>query len=178
MIGLQDEVVAAPPRAQESPTKERGGKGRLPKHLPSGRAARVEGGRMLRFSGVGVINTVTDFAVFSIVVAAGITPVAANAVGFLAANLQSYLLNSRITFSEEGRAACVSLIGYIKFLAAHGMSLAVSTILILLLADRIGALPAKAAALGFALVWNYFTSAVFVFSRTAAPPGKEPGGRS
>jgi len=124
---------------------------------------------MIRFGGVGIVNTLADFIIFWALIAAGAPAVAANLAGFLGANLQSYLLNSRITFRAEGRPAAVSFSGYGRFLAAHAMSLAVSTILIVVLAERVGPLPAKAAAMGFTFLWNYTMSARFVFARPACP---------
>lgn len=142
--------------------------------VASGAAGRAERRRMLRFGGVGLVNTVADFAVFWALTALGAAPVAANGAGFVASNLQSYLLNSRITFRVDGRAAAISLIGYGKFLLAHTMSLVVSTLLIVALAERIGALPAKGAAIGVAFLWNYATSAAIVFARRGAATEGRP----
>ncbi|HPE32057.1 MAG TPA: GtrA family protein [Parvularculaceae bacterium] len=125
--------------------------------------ARREGGRMARFGGVGVANTIVDLIVFSALVAAQVPPVAANIASFLAGNLQSYLLNSRITFRVEGAPAPLSLRGYSKFLAAHLFSLALSTAVLLLLAHRIGPMPAKGVAILLGFVCNYAASAFFVF---------------
>lgn len=133
---------------------------------------------MIRFGGVGVANTIADFIIFWALIAAGAPAVAANFTGFLAANLQSYLLNSRITFRAEGRPAAVSLSGYGRFLAAHAMSLAVSTILIVVLADRAGPLAAKAAAMGFTFLSNYAMSALFVFARRDLAEGGQSRGRA
>ncbi len=120
---------------------------------------------MARFGGVGLANTIADFLIFWALIAAGTPPAPANVAGFLVANLQSYLLNSHITFRAEGRPAAVSFSGYGKFLAAHAISLALSTILIVVLADRVGPLPAKAASIAFTFLWNYAMSARFVFAR-------------
>lgn len=143
---------------------------------PWSRIARGEGRRMIRFGGVGVVNTITDFALFGALIAAGASPAPANIAGFLGANLQSYLLNSRITFRVGGRPAALSPPGYMKFLAAHAMSLVASTAMVVILADRVGPLPAKAAAVGFTFVWNYAMSAIFVFARRNAASEGESGG--
>ena len=130
-------------------------------------SVRREGGRMARFGGVGVANTAADFIVFAGLIAVSVAPVIANIAGFLVANTQSYFLNSKVTFRREGRSAPMSFPGYGRFVAAHAFSLVVSSVMILLLADKIGALPAKASAMGFTFLWNYTTSALFVFK-----PGK------
>ena len=118
---------------------------------------------MARFGVVGVANSVLDFAVYSALLAISFTPIAANAIGFFCANLQSYLLNSRFTFRSEGAAAPVSLAGYGRFLVAHLMSLAISTLIVILAAPHIGPHFAKIGAMGFTFVWNYAASAIFVF---------------
>lgn len=130
---------------------------------------------MARFGGVGVANSITDFSTYWVFVAFGAAPALANVAGFIIANLQSYLLNSRFTFSAHGRIAARSLSGYGKFLIAHLMSLAVSTVMILALAGNIGPLPAKAAAMGFTFLWNYTMSALFVFAERDIRSGEEPG---
>ena len=118
---------------------------------------------MARFGGVGVVNTIVDFAVFVGLVTAGAAPIVANGAGFLVANAQSYLLNSKVTFRQQGRAARVSLGGYLRFVAAHALSLAISTAMIALLADRIGVLQTKVLATVVTFLWNYTISVLFVF---------------
>ena len=106
--------------------------------------------------------------------ALGLAPVAANVIGFLGANAQSYFLNARFTFREGGRSSPITLAGYGKFAAAHIASLIISTLMIIALADSIGAFAAKIAALGFTFVWNYSTTALFVFKRRGGEDGRTP----
>lgn len=131
-------------------------------------AARRQGGRIAKFGGVGLANTAVDFAVYAVLVAAGAPLLLANVASFAVANAQSYLLNSRITFRDAGGAARISFGGYGKFLAAHLMSLAISTAIIAIFADRWGPMASKASAAFFTFVWNYATSAILVFRRTRA----------
>lgn len=130
------------------------------------------GRRFVLFGGVGVANTATDFAAFALFVAAGVPAVAANGAGFLIANAQSYWMNSRVTFREEGRPAPISFRGYGKFLSAHLVSLLISTGMIAAFADVIGAVGAKAVAAIFTLAWNYMMSAHFVFKAEARGRGR------
>lgn len=125
--------------------------------------AASHGRRFVLFGGVGVANTATDFAAFAALIAAGISPVAANALAFFIANAQSYWMNSRVTFREAGRPAAISPGGYTKFLGAHLVSLLISTAMIAAFADVIGAVGAKALAAIFTLAWNYTMSAHLVF---------------
>lgn len=139
-----------------------------------GFAARREGARMAKFGGVGLANTATDFFVYGALLSIGAPALGANAAGFFAANAQSYLLNSRFTFHEGCAPARVSLAGYGKFLLAHLISLAISSAMIAIFADRWGALPAKASATLFTFLWNYSMSAIFVFgAKRRAATGAE-----
>lgn len=120
--------------------------------------------RLLRFGGAGVLSAATDFAVFGAALASGIPATQANIAAFLVANVQSYLLNARLTFRSGGKGAPLSFGGYGKFLLAHAFSLGLSTAIIALAAPILGPWPAKFIALGVAAVWNYSASAFFVFS--------------
>lgn len=128
-----------------------------------------------RFGAVGIANTATDFAVFFALAAIGTPALLANAAGFLVANLQSFVVNAHVTFRENGAPARLSVGRYVRFAAAHGLSLVVSTVLILLLADAIGPVRAKLSAVAVSLVANYFFSSKFVFRPAAAGPAV--GGR-
>lgn len=136
---------------------------------------RRHSGAMMRFGFVGIGNVFTEFAVFNILLQSGVALLAANAAGFLCANLQSYVVNAQITFRENGAAAPLSVRSYARFFAAHCLSLAISTAFIVLFADRIGPNPAKLAAVGFGFIANYTMSAVFVFrgGREARDSGSE-----
>lgn len=135
-----------------------------PQKASMGVCARREGARMARFGMVGVANTATDFAVFAGLLLLGLAPMIANGAGFLAANLQSYLVNARVTFVERGGApAPVSLSGYVKFAGAHILSLVFSTAMLFALSDLIGPFAAKAAGAVFTFLWNYWSSAIFIF---------------
>ncbi|MGE0408314.1 MAG: GtrA family protein [Amphiplicatus sp.] len=116
-----------------------------------------------RFGVVGVLCAVTDFGLFFVLVEAGAPPVAANIVSFIAANIQGYALNARFAFrrGEEGHA--LSLGGYFKFFTAYAVSLALSTLVVGLLAPRIGPLPAKILATVLAGLWNYLASHFLIF---------------
>ncbi len=118
---------------------------------------------MARFGLVGVGNLITEFAVFNLLMHAGLAVLAANAAGFLCANIQSYFVNAHVTFRENGAAAARSLRNYARFFLAHCLSLAISTGFIAAFADDIGPNLAKLAAVGFGFIANYSMSAFFVF---------------
>lgn len=120
---------------------------------------------LLRFGAVGVFNVATEFTVFGALIAAGVTPLAANALGFLCANGQSYLANASFTFRENGRPAPLSLGAYARFFAAHCAALGVSTTFLIVLGPALGLFEAKALAVGVSFLLNYAMSAAFVFGR-------------
>ncbi|MEX0644983.1 MAG: GtrA family protein [Parvularculaceae bacterium] len=126
------------------------------------------GRRIALFSGVGVVNTITDFVAYAALVGLGAFAPTANVIAFLGANAQSYIVNARITFREAGEPARLTLLGYAKFLGAHIVSLVISTAMIIAFADAIGAIAAKLASFAFTFAWNYAMSAFFVFRPRAS----------
>ena len=142
-------------------------------------AARVRrhSGAMMRFGAVGVGNLITEFTVFGLLMHFfGLTPVMANALGFLCANIQSYIVNAHVTFRKDGAPAQLTLKGYRRFFLAHCLSLGISTGFIIAFAGHIGPFLAKAAAVGFGFLANYTMSALFVFRRLAdSDLGSESG---
>jgi putative flippase GtrA len=123
---------------------------------------------LMRFGTVGVFNVATEFTVFGLLIAAGAAPLAANAAGFLCANSQSYLVNARFTFRENGKGAPLSLGAYARFFAAHSASLGVSTMFLVALGPAIGLFQAKTLAVGVCFLFNYLISAFFIFGRESA----------
>lgn len=137
---------------------------------------RHHSGALARFGVVGVGNTITEFAVFGVLVHFGVAPLVANVAGFACANIQSYVVNAHVTFRKDGAAAPLSWTSYRRFLLAHCLSLAISTGFIIVLGGRIGPYLAKAAAVVFGFAANYAMSALFVFKRQ--PPEKAAGDKS
>ena len=115
------------------------------------------------FSSVGVLNTVLDFVVYSAAILLGMSPALANVAGFAAANPFSYAVNARVTFRTEGQRAATSFRGYGKFLAAHLVSLVISTTAVHYLALQFGPFVAKICVIFLTLAINYGASALFVF---------------
>jgi len=128
---------------------------------------------LARFGAIGVFNVLTEFTVFTILLKLDVIPLAANALGFLAANIQSYLANANLTFRENGRAAKLSLPGYGRFFAAHSLTLVISTGFIAFLGPALGRhfghdlgmIAAKAPAVAFGFIANYAMSSLFVFRK-------------
>lgn len=94
---------------------------------------RVKYHEFIRFGLVGVANTLAHACVVIALMEAFAPPAfVANGVAFMLANLMSYVLNSRFTFSTP-----VSFTGYRRFLLVSLVSLAL-TLLITLVAEYLG----------------------------------------
>ncbi len=127
------------------------------------RAVAKHGKRAAKFALVGVLNTLVDILVYAGLLLVSFHPLVANFVAFLVANIQSYFINARFTFATNGKAASVSVFGYAKYALTHSFSLAASTIVIAVLASRIGAIPAKLVAVLLTFGVNYVASSALVF---------------
>ena len=120
--------------------------------------------RFVRFCIVGAINTGIDLAVFSVLFyALHFGLLLANSIGFIAAVINSYLLNKIWTF-EDVSAHSPRRMGMFVLIALAGLG--ISNLVVYLLADSIGPLPAKLAAIAAVLVWNFGMTRKFVFSRS------------
>lgn len=133
-----------------------------------------EGRRFALFALVGVFNTGVDFAAFSAAVLAGVHPAIANLIAFAVANPLSYVVNGRVTFRNASGPARLSLAGYGKFCAAHLVSLAISTGIVVWLSAYAGPFYAKLAAVGVALFINYAVSAIWVYRAGEKTPPESP----
>ena len=127
------------------------------------------GARIFRFGAVGVACAVTDFVIFALFLTIGVNPLAANAVAFLLANVQGYVLNATITFRDTDGRQPLSFAGYGRFLGAYLFGLVVSSAVIAALIGVLGPWPAKIAATVAAGFWNYLLTAIFVFARKTTP---------
>lgn len=115
------------------------------------------------FGVVGLVCMVTDLGVYAGALHFGASPVGANLVAFLVANVQGYFLNGWLTFRREEQRTRFGLRTYGKYLAGYLFGLVLSTTVIWILAARIGPLPAKFVSIVVAAVSNYLVSHFFVF---------------
>ncbi|MEO0399230.1 MAG: GtrA family protein [Pseudomonadota bacterium] len=120
--------------------------------------------RISRFGGVGFVAALIDGAGFVVFSSFGAPLIAANALGFLVANIFSYVANGRLTFRQAGAPPRLSPLGYGKFLSAHLVGLAASTLVLIAFAPSLGAWGAKGVAIIVAFALNYFFTARFVFA--------------
>jgi len=117
----------------------------------------------MRFGLVGVINTAVDFGVFVLLYrVGGLDPLLANAIAFLVAVTNSYLLNHHWTFHRPH--STLSFFAYIRFVALNAGGLLIGTLAILWLGKLMPLEFAKLIAAALTLLWNYTSSKLFVFN--------------
>ncbi|MGE5633559.1 MAG: GtrA family protein [Caulobacteraceae bacterium] len=121
---------------------------------------------VLKFSAVGVINTLLDITVFTAMVS--MTPVqayAAQAAGYAAGMLNSFMMNKIWTFRKPGMGRYIAGEA-LRFFAVNAASLLVSAVLMWFLTDtlRVQVFLSKAVILAVTQVINYTGYRFWVFS--------------
>jgi len=119
--------------------------------------------RPLRFLSVGGLGLVTDLAVFTLVIAHGVNPLAARAVSLALATLVTWRLNRALTFDRSGRHPGDEAMRYAAVAAAaQAMSYGVFAILVVTLLAAAPQLAVIVGAAAGALV-SYTGQAFFAF---------------
>jgi len=122
-------------------------------------------GQFIRFSVVGLINTLIDFLVYFGLTRAiswfGEYYLAANALSFVAASTNSFFLNKNWTFGNQKKDRGQ----YFKFIAVVAFTLLLSEVVLFFLVNRLGIydLFAKILVLIVSVVSNFFLSKFMVF---------------
>lgn len=127
--------------------------------------------QLATYSAVGVLNTATDFLVFTLCISAfSINLLVANFIAFAIAVTQGYILNKRWTFGDSGKSLGVR--SYFFYVAINLGGLVVSSVTIVLLSNWTGPLLAKLASVFIVLFWGYLMAKRFVFANKSreTPP--------
>lgn len=126
-----------------------------------------------RFMAVGLLGTLIDFGLLTILKLAGFPTLLANSLSFSSGIVNNYILNQRWTFADSRKASSwglfiqFSLVSLIGLLLNNGIVLALEGPLGKLLdAPAWGYLPAKLAATGVVVFWNYFANRYWTFRRS------------
>ncbi len=118
---------------------------------------------MGRFAIVGVINTLIDFALFTLLFFAVELPIlAANSIGYIAGTTNGFILNKYWTFTESRHHGQVSR-QFPLFFVLYLIGLGISNLVVWLLAPIVPALLAKAISIGISMVWNFWSTRRFVY---------------
>ncbi len=116
--------------------------------------------RLLRYAGTAGVAALVDFGGFLALLGAGMAPVPAAILSFLAATVVNYLLTARFVFAQAA-----SFAGYGRFLVAAAAGFAVNVGVTVLALNLVGLSPAAAKALGIAVAFlvNFTLNATLVF---------------
>ncbi|MCG8492429.1 MAG: GtrA family protein [Sneathiellales bacterium] len=127
-----------------------------------------ENRQILIFGLVGVLNTGIDIAVFSLLYyELSLSIIEANTIAYFLAATNSFLLNKNWTFSETRKEGKIHR-QFILFLILGLCGLALSNLVVYILAIWIPAIAAKLIAVFVSFIWNYLTSRKFVFGKVSS----------
>ncbi|MBC8079513.1 MAG: GtrA family protein [Gorillibacterium sp.] len=129
----------------------------------------------IRFNIVGVLNTLVDFTVFTILFALGVPNSVSQCISYSAGTVNSYVLNRKWTFAAQEKAPLqakasrrksIDIVQLSKFLVVNLITLGLSLILLHLFSEVWGQHPliAKGIAIVFTTLVNFLGSKLWVFS--------------
>jgi putative flippase GtrA len=140
--------------------------------------------KAVSFAGVGIINTLVDFALFSFFrLYLDLSIIVANTVAWIIAVTGSYVLNSMITFAAESQRK-LRLKDYVSYLGAQVAGFIGDTVTVYVVAylvtalmgDAFGIDPSligKVFGLGVSFVLNFALSHYFVFRAPSRPKAED-----
>jgi putative flippase GtrA len=122
------------------------------------------------FASIGVVNTLVDYGLFSLIhLYFGVPIIPANVCSWLVAVTGSYVMNTMITFAaESGRRLRLKTYG--MFLAAQSSGLVGNTTTVFVGSYFMPVLIAKALAIGVSFVIDFTLSNFVVFRRRTPAP--------
>lgn len=130
--------------------------------------------RTVRFIGVGMVSTLTNFAIsFCLVGFFRVDVKIANAIAYVAGMAVSYVGHRRVTFNSQGSVAREGW----KFVVMHGFNLALSTLVLALLVDelRFNRFVSLVVANIFVMISSFLVMQFWVFRAQIAKPVPMPG---
>jgi len=137
--------------------------------------------RLVRFAGVGILATATDFLVFNIALAGNADApraqiVLGNTAAFAVATLVGYVLNSRLTWGVRHRRRFLARYVAVATAGAVLYDAALVGLLEATQADGYLALNGlKAGAVAVSATWNFFGFNYFVFRERESALAPAPG---
>lgn len=139
---------------------------RITDHLQLAVRERATLFKAVSFALVGFVNTAVDLAVFSLGYYELHLPiVAANMFSWIIAVSGSYLLNSKITFSLDGRQE-LSVRKYFSFLLAQLAGFAANTATVVIASRFLPVIIGKLLAAGASFIVNFSLSHFVIFRRS------------
>lgn len=120
---------------------------------------------LLKFGAVGVVNTILDFAIFiTLVRYFEWNLLLANAVSYIVAVTNSYVLNLLWTFTKS-QGAKFGAHSYLRFVTVNTVGFLIGSVVIWQLHDILTPEFAKLISIIITLAWNYFATKRFVIER-------------
>lgn len=120
--------------------------------------------RFIKFSIVGVINTLIYLAVYYAMLAFGVNHIYSNIAGYFAGSVNGYLLSKFWVFKDAKTSGKESVL---KFYVVYGSSLLLSTGLVYLLVNVLGVSDKIAPLLTICVTtpYNYFLQKIWTFRK-------------
>ena len=121
--------------------------------------------QFIKFCFVGVISTLIDIGMYTFLTRfIAVHYLIANAIAFITALINSYILNRKLTFGSTHKKVGVQ---FTKYITVYTIGLGLSQLLLYIFVDKFGIydLFAKCLVIGIVLFWNFFASKFFIFDR-------------
>jgi putative flippase GtrA len=128
--------------------------------------------RFSRFLAVGMVGTILDFSLLTLLKLAGLPTVIANSFSFTVGLLNNFTLNRLWTFSDGVQTDWRKQ--FVQFTLVSLLGLALNNFIVLSLENVLGNLlgqpawgylPAKVVATGMVVFWNYFANRMWTFRK-------------
>ncbi|MEI2394981.1 MULTISPECIES: GtrA family protein [Paenibacillus] len=123
--------------------------------------------QFLKFNAVGLLNTLIDFAVFTLLHSLGMINTPAQIISYSAGTANSFFWNKKVTFRDRdrGNKEGFDRMQLIRFIVLNLLVLGISVLLIHILTDSLGiqVLVAKVLVTFVTVIINFFGSRKWVF---------------
>jgi len=123
--------------------------------------------QFLKFNAVGLLNTLIDFAIFTLLTSVGMIYTVAQVISYSAGTANSFILNKKVTFKDQNRSGKEGFDRkqLLKFIVLNLAVLGISLLLMHLLSEGFGVqvLLAKIMVTFVTVVINFIGSRKWVF---------------
>lgn len=118
--------------------------------------------QFLKFNAVGLLNTLIDFAIFTLLTSFGLVYALAQVLSYSAGTANSFILNKKVTFKDSSQGDRLQLL---KFIVLNLIVLGISLLLMHLLTDQLGlqVLLSKVLVTFITVIINFVGSRKWVF---------------
>lgn len=123
--------------------------------------------QFLKFNAVGLLNTLIDFVIFTLLNSFGMVYALAQVISYSAGTANSFILNKKVTFRDRNRGQKEGFdrVQLLKFIVLNLVVLGISLVLMHLLTDKLGieVLISKVLVTCITVIINFFGSRKWVF---------------